>query len=111
MTAPGPDRPAVLLDAGAQAERTALAWQRTGLAALVLGAVLVRVGPGVATGAVVLAGGAALTAVVAPLRYRAVLRAVGAGAAGAVPGLLAAVTLATLLVILAVVAVLPATGG
>ncbi len=69
---------------GAQAERTALAWQRTGLAATAAGAVLVHVHlasqvlalwPGV----LLMAAGVLAAAVVGPVRYAAVRRATAAG--------------------------------
>lgn len=72
----------MLLDPGAQAERTALAWQRTGLALAGVGAVLLHVdGSGSSplplfAGLLDIAAGAALGAVVAPLRYRRTLRKV-----------------------------------
>ena len=71
-----------LLDLGAQAERTALAWQRTGLALLGLGAVLLHVGGGGAgrlsliVGLLDVVAGVILGAVVAPVRYRRTLRQV-----------------------------------
>ncbi len=71
-----------LFDAGAQAERTALAWQRTGLAAIGVGALLVHAAvssphriplwPGI----VLMMSGALAAAVLAPLRYRSVLHAI-----------------------------------
>lgn len=73
-----------LMDVGAQAERTALAWQRTGIAAMAVGALLVRwhtyqhllppwPGP-------LLAAAGGLTALVlVPRRYHRVLRTVRAG--------------------------------
>ncbi len=74
---------APLLDVGAQAERTALAWQRTGLALLGVGAVLLHVGDGGPTTVSLVVGvldmvtGAVLGAVVAPVRYRRTLHRVG----------------------------------
>lgn len=75
--------PTPLLSVGAQAERTALAWQRTGFAFLGVGAVLLHVdgaGPAPlswAVGLLDLAAGAVLAAVVAPVRYRLTLLRVG----------------------------------
>lgn len=71
-------------DEGAQAERTALSWQRTGLAALAVGALLIHTDPGRAPlspwpAVVLIAVGALCAAVLAPVRYRRVLRAVSAG--------------------------------
>lgn len=69
----------LLLDPGAQAERTALAWQRTGLALVGVGAVLLHVGDtgpsrlSLAGGLLDIAAGVVLGAVVAPLRYRRAL--------------------------------------
>lgn len=74
-----------LLDPGAQAERTALAWQRTGLALLGVGAVLLHVDGrssshlSLAVGLLDIVAGAVLGAVVAPLRYRRTLRSVEEG--------------------------------
>ncbi len=64
-----------LLDAGAQAERTALAWQRTGLSALGVGALLVHAESGTdpIPGVLLMAAGVLTAAVLAPLRYRRVL--------------------------------------
>lgn len=74
-----------LLDAGAQAERTALAWRRTGLGLVAVGAVLLHIGgdepsglPLLAVGAADLTAGAALAVLVAPLRYRRTTTAVAA---------------------------------
>ena len=72
-----------LIDVGAQAERTSLAWQRTGIGMMAVGALLVRwswtehlpVWPGTVLAAV---GGVAVLFLV-PVRYRRVLRAVRAG--------------------------------
>lgn len=74
-----------LFDPGAQAERTALSWRRTGLGLVGVGALLLRSGgdgPAVlslAVGAADVATGAVLAAVVAPSRYRRTLAAVTAG--------------------------------
>ncbi|MQA13982.1 MAG: DUF202 domain-containing protein [Pseudonocardiaceae bacterium] len=72
-----------LLDATTAAERTSLAWQRTGLAMVVTGALLVhtQVGAGALrplSGVVLVAAGVVAAALVAPLRYRTVLRRVDA---------------------------------
>jgi uncharacterized membrane protein YidH (DUF202 family) len=70
-----------LMDAGTQAERTALAWQRTGIGAIAVGALLMRgyahhnllpLWPGLL---LAVAGGLAILVLV-PQRYRRVLRAV-----------------------------------
>lgn len=83
-----------LMDVGAQAERTALAWQRTGLGMMAAGALLVRwnveqhvpAWPGVLLS--VVAGLAIL--VLVPHRYHRILRTVRAGhtplSRGMVPG-------------------------
>lgn len=70
-----------LLEGGAQAERTALAWQRTGFALLGAGAVLLHVGGEAGlllpvVGLLDLVAGAGVGALVAPLRYRRTLDAV-----------------------------------
>ena len=75
-----PDR---LLDVGAVAERTALAWQRTGVGIMASGALAVRwcvienfpVWPGVLLAVI----GAGASLIVVPRRYRRVLETVRAG--------------------------------
>lgn len=72
-----------LIDIGAQAERTALAWQRTGIGMMAVGALLVRwavhehvsVWPGILL--TVAAGIGVL--VLVPERYHRILRTVGSG--------------------------------
>jgi uncharacterized membrane protein YidH (DUF202 family) len=69
---------------GAQAERTALSWQRTGLAMTAAGAVLVHVHliSGVLPvwpGLLMMAAGVLAAAVVAPVRYALVRLAIDAG--------------------------------
>jgi uncharacterized membrane protein YidH (DUF202 family) len=83
-----------LMDVGAQAERTALAWQRTGIGVMAAGALLMRwnveqhvpAWPGVLL--TVVAGLAIL--VLVPHRYHRILRTVRAGhtplSRGMVPG-------------------------
>ena len=74
---------AELMDVGAQAERTALAWQRTGIGVIAVGALLVRwevtarmaVWPGV----LLTAAAALAVLILLPVRYRRVLRTVQAG--------------------------------
>ncbi len=92
-----------LLDVGAQAERTALAWQRTGFAAMAIGALLVHghveqhllpQWPGLLLMSV--AGLAVL--VFGPLRYRRVLRTVGADQTPLSHFMVPGATLVTLLV-------------
>ena len=85
-----------LMDAGAQAERTALGWQRTGIGTMAIGALLVRwhvsqhvlpLWPGVLL--IAIAGLGVL--VLVPQRYRRVLRTIRAGdtplSRGMVPGM------------------------
>jgi uncharacterized membrane protein YidH (DUF202 family) len=100
--------PGPLADAGAQAERTALAWRRTGLTGIGVGALLVHAAPTPWSGALVLAAGAAAAAVVAPLRYSAIRRALQNGrtpvSRWSVPAGTAASTAVTALAALAVVA-------
>lgn len=75
--------PARLFDVGAQAERTAMAWQRTGIGVMAAGALLVRwsiaegftVWPGVA----LTVFGGFLSLYIVRQRYRRVLRTVEAG--------------------------------
>jgi uncharacterized membrane protein YidH (DUF202 family) len=96
-----------LINAGAQAERTALAWQRTGIGVMAIGALLMHMSvnhhlvpswPGLLLMAV--AGFAVL--VLVPQRYRRVLHTVRAGQSpvsrGMVPG-------ATLLVVLVTIGI------
>jgi len=72
------------MDVGTQAERTALAWQRTGIGAIAVGTLLMcahvhqhllRLWPGLL---LAVAGGVAILVLV-PQRYRRVTRAVQAG--------------------------------
>ncbi|GAB91737.1 DUF202 domain-containing protein [Gordonia rhizosphera] len=77
------DNGSELIDVGAQAERTAMAWQRTGIGVMAVGALVVRwsvtehfsVWPGIVLA--VLGGFATL--VLVPRRYRRVLMTVRAG--------------------------------
>jgi putative membrane protein len=87
-----------------QPERTALAWQRTGLGVMAVAALL---GHGAVEDErpvlLVLAGAAALLGLavlggLAPARYRDVRRRVTAGSGAAAPGAVAAVTAIVLLV-------------
>jgi uncharacterized membrane protein YidH (DUF202 family) len=77
------DPPATLFDVGAQAERTAMAWQRTGISVMISGALVVRwsvaedftVWPGIA----LTLFGAFLSLYIVRQRYRRVLHTVRAG--------------------------------
>lgn len=96
-----------LLDVGAQAERTALAWQRTGIGAMAVGMLLMRghvhqqllaLWPGL-----LLTVTAALAVLVlVPQRYRRVLRNVRARrtplSRGLVPGATLVLTLITIVI-------------
>lgn len=95
------------MDAGAQAERTTLAWQRTGFGAMAIGALLVHghlnahwLPPW--PGLLLMAVGSLAVLVLVPLRYRRVLRLVRAGnnplSRAMVPG-------ATVLVVVVIVGV------
>ena len=88
-------------DAGAQAERTALSWQRTGLGALAVGVLTIHADPAHSwPGVLLMAVGAVCAAVLAPLRYQRVLRAVRAGSAP-----VSTLTIPTLSAVLVVVAI------
>jgi uncharacterized membrane protein YidH (DUF202 family) len=95
-----------LMDVGAQAERTALAWQRTGIGMMVVGALLLRwdvneqlpVWPGLLLTA---AAGVAVLFLV-PHRYRRVLRTVRAGDTPLSRGMVPTTALLTMLVILGI---------
>jgi putative membrane protein len=100
-----------------QPERTALAWQRTGLGVLAVSGLLAhaalssgRMALVVLAGLVALAGLTVLGGL-APLRYRQVRRAVGAGAGApagrAVAGVTALVVLAAAVAVAAVLLILP----
>jgi putative membrane protein len=87
-----------------QPERTALAWQRTGLGVLAVAGLLAhRAVEEERPALLVLAGTAALLGLVvlgalAPVRYRGVRRRVAEGTGAAAPRLVAGVTAAVLLV-------------
>ncbi len=73
-----------LMDAGAQAERTSLAWQRTGFGAMAIGALLVRgylnqhwLPPW--PGLLLMAGAGLAVLILVPQRYRRVVALVRAG--------------------------------
>ena len=95
-----------LIDIGAQAERTALAWQRTGIGMMAVGALVLRwdvtehlpVWPGIVLTAV---GGLGVLILV-PDRYRRVLRNVRAGHTPLSRGMVPTATLSMFLVILGV---------
>lgn len=96
-----------LLDAGAQAERTALAWQRTGIGAVAVGALLVHghvnqhvlpLWPGLLLATV--AGLAVL--ILVPRRYSRILRAVRAGHTPLSSRMVAGLTILLVLVILGI---------
>lgn len=94
----GPD---AVWDPGAQAERTALAWQRTGLAVAAVGLLLTHARSGGHLlapwpGLVVLAAGGAVAAFLAPLRYRHIERTVRGGAGPSSAGMVSATALAVL---------------
>lgn len=79
-----PETPTGWRDPATAAERTAMAWERTGFGLIGIGGLVAHAGrdqPGakVATGLVVLALGAGLSLVWAPARYRAIMREAGAG--------------------------------
>lgn len=95
-----------LLDVGAQAERTALAWQRTGVSAMAVGAFLLRWDftdhlpswPGI----VLTASGSAAVVFFASNRYRGTLRAMRSGHSPLSRGMVPAATLSMVIVILGV---------
>ena len=105
---PGPDR---VFDRGLQHERTALAWDRTGLSLLVVGALLLRSGGppygdlvhapgyfGLSVGAILLwAGGR---------RYRRREATLRQGASPVRPGLVVLATVAALMMAVAAIAVI-----
>jgi uncharacterized membrane protein YidH (DUF202 family) len=95
------------MDAGAQAERTALGWQRTGIGTMAVGALLVRwhasqhvlpLWPGMLL--IAIAGLGVL--VLVPQRYRGVLRTVRAGHTPLSRGMVPGVTLLQVLVTIAI---------
>jgi len=95
-----------LVDIGAQAERTALAWQRTAIGTMAVAALVLRwdatehlpVWPGIVLA--IAAGGTVLS--FAPARYRRMLRAIRDGNTPVSRGMVPAATLATTLVILGI---------
>jgi putative membrane protein len=104
VTPPAGTTPSASPPAETQPERTALAWQRTGLGVLAVAGLLGhRAVEEERRVLLVLAGAAALLGLVvlgalAPVRYRDVRRRVGAGAGAAAPRLVIAVTATVLLV-------------
>ena len=95
-----------LMDVGAQAERTVLAWQRTGVGMMAIGALLLRwdinehlpVWPGILLTTV----GGLVVLVLVPQRYRRVLHVVRAGRTPLSRGMVPAATMLMVLVILGV---------
>ncbi len=86
---------------GAQAERTALSWQRTGLAAVAVGALAARTTAPVA-GLVLVVAGVLAAGVIAPVRYTRIRAGTGAA-----PGLLLAAAALVVVVLVGIVAELP----
>lgn len=89
---------AELFDVGAQAERTALAWQRTGIGAMAVGALLMRahvhahlLSPW--PGALLVVVAALAILILVPQRYRRVLGSVRAGRSPLSRGMVPAATL------------------
>lgn len=113
-----PDRPEDdvderVLDAGLQAERTAMAWQRTGLAMTVLGALLWHAGgkgPGSLLPGVLALVAALWLLAAAPRRYRSTVRRVRAGRSPVAPGALRALAGAVVLLGVAAVGLLAVPG-
>src|SRR3954471_17685830 len=96
-----------LLDAGAQAERTALAWQRTGIGALAVGALLVHghvnrqvLSPWPGLSLATVAGLAVL--ILIPRRYGRILGAIRGGRTPLSSRMVAGLTILLVLVILGV---------
>jgi uncharacterized membrane protein YidH (DUF202 family) len=94
-----------LPDPGTQAERTALAWQRTGLAAMIVGALLIHSNPvwyplAPWLGALLMTAGGMFAAIVAPVRYLRVVRAVRADRTPVSMGTIAGVAVLLVIVIL-----------
>lgn len=103
--------PDAVWDPGAQAERTALAWQRTGLSVAAVGLLLVHTRPAGHVlapwpGVLLIAVGGALAAVVAPLRYRHIERVVRSGGGPASSGTVPVTALVVLAGILGIAALL-----